>query len=184
MPKIAQSNQINTKALVVTLAVAVVVGAAVIYAEAAKPPTSGGNGGNTKGGGSAQLLLSPAKSTISAGQTFTIQVRENSGTTTVNAVQADLTYPTDKLTLDSIDDSTSAFGIKAASTMGTGTLEIARGNTTPLSGNQLVANLTFTAKAAKGNASVSFASTSALLSSTTNTNIIGSTTAATFQYGK
>lgn len=180
MPKLAHQTQFNRNGLVLTLAVTVVVGAAIVYAEAAKPTTSGGG---TKVS-SASLSLTPSKSTVTAGQTFTVQVRENSGTTTVNAVQADLVYPADKLTLVSIDDTGSAFGVKATEAEGVGTAEITRGNTTPLTGNQLVATLNFQAEPGKGSSNVTFAGTSALLASQTNTNVISTTSGATFQLAK
>jgi chitodextrinase len=122
------------------------------------------------------LSVLPASSTVGVGNTFTVAVHENSGTDAVNAVEADLTYPASQLQFVSIDATTSAFGVEAVSTGGNGTVTLARGVTggaAPLTGDQLVANVTFKALVAGGSpAVVAFAGTSALVRASDQTNVL------------
>jgi hypothetical protein len=184
--RLKRPSQINRSRLLATLAAVAVAGILVVsITRAAKPAGSGNHGGGSGKTASSQLYLSPAKSSVSAGQTFTVQVHANSGTQSVNAVQADLSYPADKLSFVSLDDSTSAFTIKAIGDGSTpGTVHIARGNTTALTGDQLVATVTFTAKPAKGAATVSFLPSSALVTSDSHANIATTTSGGTYSIAK
>jgi chitodextrinase len=119
------------------------------------------------------IYLSPASQTVGPGATITVQVRENSGTTTVNAVQANLSYPTSLLTFVSSSTTGTAFSVEAQDTGGGGVINLARGTTTPVSGDQLIATLTFTATSTSGAASVVFTNGTALVSSGTNQDILG-----------
>src|SRR4051794_7620188 len=65
--------------------------------------------------GTATMSISPASSKLSTGSPLSLQIWENSHTTTVNAVQANLTYDVSKLTFMNIDASNSAFSIEAQS---------------------------------------------------------------------
>ncbi|HET9721926.1 MAG TPA: hypothetical protein VFP32_02755 [Candidatus Saccharimonadales bacterium] len=123
---------------------------------------------NAVGGGSATLSLSPASGSYTTGNTISVAIYENSGTDQVNAVQANLTYPASLLSCsDSSVSSSSAFGVSAQSTCGSGSAQIARGTTTAVSGSQLVATVTFTAASA-GTATITFAGGSAVLRSSDN----------------
>lgn len=111
--------------------------------------------------------------------TFSVQVRENSGTTPVNVVQANLSYPTSLLTLVSVDLTGSAFGLTAQNASGNGSVQLGLGTTCSttcgtLTGDQLVATLNFKTNATGGAASVAFTSGTSLISSTTNQDILGS----------
>jgi hypothetical protein len=167
----------------VVVAVAAVGITAVNGSHAAKKPGGGGTP-TPSTSSSAQLYLSPAKATAANGANVTFQVRANSGTATVNAVEADISYPADKLDFVSIDDSASAFSIKAESTGANGTVKIARGSTTAVTGDLPVATVTFKAKTAKGSANLSFLSSSALVSNTTNQSVVSATAGAVVQFGK
>ncbi|HSW79972.1 MAG TPA: Ig-like domain-containing protein [Candidatus Saccharimonadales bacterium] len=116
------------------------------------------------------MYLSPSSGSHSAGSTFTVQIKENSYTDTVNAVQADLTYPTAKLQFVSTSLSGTAFGVTASNTGGSGNISIALGTIAAVSGDKLVATVTFKALAS-GTANVTFKNSSAVLSSTTNQNV-------------
>ena len=98
--------------------------------------------------GTGTLTLSPSSGTYGEGKTFTVTVYENSGSSTVNAVQADLTYDQNKLQFVSLnaDPPTSAFAIKAAASGGSGAVTFQMGNITALSGNQVVGTITFKVK--------------------------------------
>jgi hypothetical protein len=93
-------------------------------------------------------------------------IYEDSGPTAVNAVQADLNYPSN-LTFTSIDASSSAFPIAAQGTGGSGSVKIGRGTATPVTGAKVVAIVHFSASST-GTANISFAGTSAVIRSSDN----------------
>jgi chitodextrinase len=134
----------------------------------------------TKAAGVGVLSLSPATGAVSLGSTVVVTITENSSTTAVNAIEADLTYDQTKLQFVSIDTSTSPFnGLVARATGGGGTVFIADGTTTPTTGSQVVAKVTFTA-IATGVTNVNFAATSGIAESTNNTDILGTMTGASY----
>jgi hypothetical protein len=184
--RLKRTRPIDSTAMLVTLAVVAVVGVVAVSSSlAAKPAGSGHGGGGTPAPTAAQLSISPAKATVAAGQTLAVQVHTNSGTATVNAVQADFSYPADKLTYVKTDDTGSGYPVSAVETASAGMVSIARGATTPVSGDQLVATVYFTAaKSFKGGATLSFLPTSALVTSDTNQNIITATAGATYSFAK
>ena len=131
--------------------------------------------------GTASMSLSPATLSVNHGDSFTIEIRENSGTEPVNAVQANLTYDDSKLDFVSIDGSESAFPFPFEEIGGGGSVKIARIITGgSVIGNQLVAKVTFTASMNPGITAVTFASGTALVRSTDNNDILGSTSGGTY----
>ncbi len=124
--------------------------------------------------GNAKLFLNPSTSTIAPSTAFSVEIRSNSGGTTVNAVQANLSYPASLVDFVGIDASGSAFTTEAPSTGGNGVVSIARGVIGGVSGEKLVAKVNFKSKATSGIATMSFVADSALLDSTSNLDILGS----------
>jgi chitodextrinase len=134
--------------------------------------------------GAATLSVSPATAIVANGSAFSVQVYEDSGTATVNAVQANLTYPANSLTLTSISTTNSAFPLEAQSSGSGGSITMARainGGTSPVTGKQLVATLNFTSTMATGTATVDFTTGSAVVSSVDNTALILTTQSGTYQ---
>ncbi len=126
------------------------------------------------------VYLTPASQTVPGSAEFTVEVRENSGTNTVNAIQANLTYPSSLLDVVSIDTSTAAFKVEAEKTFANGNIKLGLGDgDAPGSGDQLVAVIRFASKTTAGVASVNFASGTALIDSTTNTDLLGSLNSTT-----
>jgi cell wall-associated NlpC family hydrolase len=125
------------------------------------------------------VYFSPTSQTLDQNTTFTTDVYENSGTTSVNAIQANFTYDKTKYSYVSLDTSTSAFPIQAENIVDTtnGIIKLARGTTTPLAGPQLVARVTLKVVSTTGTGAISFTTGTQLLSSTTNNNILPGTTA-------
>jgi hypothetical protein len=120
------------------------------------------------------IYLNPASQSYGINTTFVVDVRENSGTTPVNAVQANFTYNATLVDFVSIDATGSAFDIAAPSSGGNGSVSIARGKTTTsVTGDQLVAKVTFKTKAAGGSVAMAFTTGTALVSYSTNTDILG-----------
>lgn len=112
------------------------------------------NPSNTQAGGS--LYVSPSGTSVAGGSSFSLYVRVNA-TSTVDAVQANLSYPADKLTfLGSYGGS--AFEIQAESSGGGGSIRIGRGTLSAKSGDQLIATISFRAIPSSGSATVAFTS--------------------------
>ncbi len=123
------------------------------------------------------VYLTPASQTFGPSSSFSVQVRENSGTTTVNAVQANLSYNANLLTFVSISTTGSAFGVTAQTSGGSGVINIGlgvSGGSPAVTGDQLVAILNFKTTTTGGTATVPFTTGTALVSSTTNQDILGS----------
>jgi hypothetical protein len=130
----------------------------------------------------AHLYLSPNNSTFAAGENVTMEVRLNTDGKNINAVQADLSYPQDMLEFVSVDAASSAFPIEAQLTGGNGSVKIARGNIAGVTGDVLVAKVTFKTitSSAKGKkagtaAKVVFSSTSTAVESEDNTDALEGT---------
>jgi hypothetical protein len=120
---------------------------------------------------SASMNIMPSVSNISNNQVFTVSIKGNSGETNVNAVQATIAYPKDLVEVASIDTTNSAYKLDVISTNSDGKISIARGQIGGLTGDNLIANITF--KSVKsGKANLKFIEETALLSSKTNKNII------------
>jgi hypothetical protein len=130
---------------------------------------------------SATMYLTPSSATVAIGNTLNVNIYEDSGTQDVNAAKADLTYNASVLQYVSVTSS-SAFSINASTSGGNGSVSIDRGAIPPVTGPQLVATVTFTAKAG-GTGAVNFAASSKVLAnsgSQANQNILTSTTGGTY----
>ena len=130
---------------------------------------------------SLQTNLSPAP----YGGNVVVSIYANGGSDALNAIQADLTYPTSKLQYVSYDNTGSYYPVDAVSPSGTpstGTLQFVRsisGGTTPVSGNALVVKVTFKT-IGLGSATVGLANTSLGLSAANSTNSIVGYNGVTF----
>lgn len=160
--------------LIAVVAVCAITGYFVLLFSSAATPV-------TTPPASPSVYLSPTLRTLGVNETFTVEIRENSGTTGVNAVQTNFTYPTDKLTWVSTNYSTSAFGVEAENTVDTvnGVVKIGRGVSlgASLTGDQLIGTITFTSKTVGGAANLNFATGTELDSATTNVDILAGTSA-------
>lgn len=156
---------------ILAVASALVVGSAGLYLISGRAAS-----------GSATLSLSPGSSIVANGSNFTVNIRENSGAAPVNAVQANLSYPATQLELVSIDATGSAFPVQAESSGGSGSINIARGTNggQSVTGDQLIARVTFKSLMASGSATVTFAAGSAVVSSLDNTALLLNTTSGTY----
>ena len=130
---------------------------------------------------SGHIYLTPATSTVSTNAGFNVEIRENSGSTAVNAVQANLTYPASSLDVTGISTSSGAFSTVAEASASNGNIKIGLGTgagTAAKIGDQSVAVIQFKAKTATGIAKVDFASGSAIIDASTNNDILSSLTNA------
>jgi hypothetical protein len=103
-----------------------------------------------------------AKGSATSGSDLYVEVRENSSTQQVNAVEADFTYPTSQLTYVGTDNTGTGFEITASETGGSGSVSIQLGTTTPKTNDQLVATVHFTV-ASSGISNLNFQNTSIML---------------------
>ena len=117
------------------------------------------------------LFFNPSATQVTEGQMVTVQVREDSGTVPVNAVQANISYPADKLEMKYINVVGSEFQITAEQTTTEGSVRLARGRQgAPLTGSRQIAQITFVAKSA-GTAEIDYTAGSVVVNSTDNSNV-------------
>jgi len=114
------------------------------------------------------MTLTPATKSLNVGDSLDVSVYGDSGVDTVNAVQANLSYPTDKLDFVKSVGNQSAWPIEAQNTASNGVVMIGRGATTPVTGKNLIATVTFKAKSA-GTVQIAFVSGTGMIRSTDNT---------------
>ena len=126
------------------------------------------------------IYLSPGGASIAQGSAFNVSVRVNTGGATVDTVQANLSYPADKLDFLGIGYSGSAFGIQAEGSGGGGSIKIGRGNLSAVSGDLLVGTITFQAKTSSGTGTISF--TSGTEADKAGKVIVSATGGATFSF--
>jgi hypothetical protein len=126
----------------------------------------------------AGFTLSSGSSTYKVGDTFDVAVYEDSGSDCANVVEADVTYPANLLHYNSVNPSGSKFESTAPSNSGNGTVSIVQytprkecGNgsaaTSGVSGNQLIANISFTVLDT-GTAPLNFTNSTIAISSADN----------------
>jgi len=114
------------------------------------------------------MTLTPATKSYNVGDSFDVAVYGDSGVDTLNAVQANLSYPTDKLDYVKAVTNQAVWPIVAENTASGGVVRIGLGTQTPVSGKQLIATVTFKAKAA-GTVQIAFVTGTGMIRSTDNT---------------
>lgn len=148
------------------------------------------------------IYITPETQTLTPGSTFTVQIREDSGAVAVNAVAVRLNYPADLLECTNHPDGAgSGFDIdieqqryrnrehrwkQATCPAGQGKIIINRGSIDGISGDRLVATVTFRVKGTTGAADLTFVNGTELSNAQTSTDILGSlgaTVGAHFQIG-
>lgn len=163
--RLRRSGKYTQVWLFFSLLVAVIAGY-FIYTSLAAPPAP-------------TVYLSPANQTLGANATFTVQVREDSGSTPVNAVQANFSYPASLVDFVGISTTGTAFANEAPSSGGSGQVSIARGTgcsttCTTVTGDKLIATVTFKTKTTSGTANMTFTTGTALVSASGNQNLLAS----------
>lgn len=133
--------------------------------------------------GTATLTMTPASGSYVVGSNISVAVQENSGTDPVNAVQASLSYDATKLQYVSVAEGSAFPTVAATSTSTPGVVRLARG-TLPgmeVTGTNTVATITFKVLGNSGTTNLSFDSAfSYIVRSTDNTNVLGTTSGATY----
>lgn len=123
------------------------------------------------------VYLTPTNVTYAANQTFTVNLRENSGSIPVYAVGAKISYPANLLEFQSISTTNTAFPtvVPSATYGGNGEVSVEAGAAAggnPLTGDNFVATITFKTLTSSGTANLSFGNGTQLLESTNFTNLL------------
>jgi hypothetical protein len=130
----------------------------------------------------ASLYLAPATGSPSVGDEVDVQIRVNTGSQTTNAVQANLTYPSSQLSVLGFDNSATSFPITAQQQASNGLIQVARGTTTPVSGDTNLTTVRFQV-IGTGTAQVCPTDQSQIVSSSTNLEIPSAKSGAAFVAG-
>jgi hypothetical protein len=118
-----------------------------------------------------KLYLTPSGGTYNVGDTVVVTVREDSFTTAVNSVGADLTYPSGLLQYESSTTTGSNFTTTAQNSGGSGAVHIAVGILAgSLTGDQFVGSITFTV-IGSGTAGITVDPTSGIADAATSTDV-------------
>jgi hypothetical protein len=128
-----------------------------------------------------RLYLMPSSANVNVNATFQVAVRVDTPDQ-INAVQANIAYPADKLELTGVDYAGTAFGVQAEETRTAGLVKLGRGTNAgsgSVTGDLLVATLTFKALVA-GTGDLVFAAGSAVAKDDgLGTNVLGTTEGST-----
>lgn len=125
------------------------------------------------------VFLSPSKASPYVGSTFTVQVYEQSGTTAINAVEANIIVPAAKVAYVSENATGSKFNLATPVTLKNGVLSIAAASTSPLTGQQLIAAVKFKALAA-GSLALNFGGGTAIIRASDAVNVLSFTQGVTY----
>lgn len=109
----------------------------------------------------ADLSLIPASLTVSS-NTFTLAVRVNTDGAATNAVQAELLFPPNLLSVQSIDNTGSAYNVVVPDAISPDSVTIARGSIGGVAGDLLIAKVIFRVLN-NGLANITFGDTSMVL---------------------
>lgn len=129
------------------------------------------------------LSLTPPSSTLIVGSMVSVSMAEDSGTDTVNAVQASLNYDATKLQYISLSEGKVFSTVAATSTGTSGLIRIGRAtpSSSPVSGKNTVLTITFKVLGSSGTTTLSFdPAYSFLVRNSDSTNILTATTGATY----
>jgi hypothetical protein len=141
-------------------------------------------GGTVNAAGGASLRLDMALGTFGVGRSFYVSVLVDTGGEAINAVEADLTFPSAMLEVTGVDATVGSFlpiVVEKSFNNVSGNIHIVGGVPTPgfTGGTGKVATIAFRAKAA-GSAAVVFEGTSKLMRNDDNVNILAGTSPARF----
>lgn len=130
----------------------------------------------------ADLRITPSSGTYSAGQTFTATIQVVPGSDSINAVEAELSFDTNALSVVSVAKTGSAFTlwpVEPEFSNGAGTITFGGGHTAPITSQSTLLQVTFRASG-EGDASVSFSSGSVLAADGQGTDVLENSNGAVF----
>lgn len=119
------------------------------------------------------LSLSPSSSTLRVGETLSLAVKLNTNGQAVNAVEAVVSYPSDRFEFVNVDSTGSAFTIEAPVSTSSGLITIPRGTTGSVnSSDALVATVNLRATTTGRKIQVRLLETSQVLRTSDSLNIL------------
>jgi Cohesin domain len=122
------------------------------------------------------LSAEAASQKVQVGEIVPITIRVNTNGRTVNAVQANVTYPIDKFEFIGVDGAGSAFSIDAQAITENGVIKIARASITEVNSTSAeVAKINLRAIAAGRKVPVGFAADSMIVDSVNNSDVLEKT---------
>ena len=128
----------------------------------------------------AMFYLTPDSGSYANGATITLSLRENSLSTAVNSLQANLTYDPAQLQFVSSDVSASPFTSSVQNTGGSGSVQIGLALLgSSVTGDQLVSTLTFTA-IGTGSTAITFAAGSGIAEASDSANVCNQLLSGTY----
>jgi len=131
----------------------------------------------------AGLYFSPTGGTYAKGSTLKVNLGVNTSGENVNAVQANFSYPTDKLQFTSISAGGSALTIIAERSGGGGYVKLAGGTPNPgFSGSKHLGTAYFKVLSDSGTAALNFMGDSAVLRNSDNQNVLAGQGTAKFNF--
>ncbi|MFH1656967.1 MAG: cohesin domain-containing protein [bacterium] len=135
----------------------------------------------------ASFYVSPAQGNYSVGQTFSVKVMVDTDAAAINAAQATLSFPTDKLKISSVSKTSSIFSLwvqDPAYSNTQGTLDFGGGLPSPgFAGRGQVLNISFLTKAT-GQAEISFSQEKILANNARGTNIFSTSLGGSYYIGE
>jgi hypothetical protein len=137
---------------------------------------------NVSAAGSASLYFSPACGPVYNGNNISVDIHEDSNTTPVNAVQADINYSSSQFNVVSVTAASTWTQVQN-DTSTPGSILFAAFPTpagSSVTGDNSIATVVFQAKTGSGAASLSFANTSAVAESSDSANILTQQGVATY----
>lgn len=135
----------------------------------------------------AALYLSPASASVSAGQSISVDIHENSAAEPVNIAQIKLNYPADRLKLTGVTNSAVFIPISVyKDVMDNGVISLLRA-AFPVSpaqpgpvGDQIIASLQFQVLATAGTMNIDFSGAQTILSAVSHANVAGTAAGAAY----
>jgi len=130
-------------------------------------------------------VQAPAASTVQPEAEIDVPIRIDTSGQHVTVVTANFTYPPDRLSFLSFDDSGSAFPLSAAASASNGLVKISRSvpGTTGVSGDLLVTTAKFRAGPSTGTAALCYSDTDRVLRTSDGADVLGAKTATTYTVG-
>lgn len=132
----------------------------------------------------ASIYLTANHTLLSDGSTLIVAVYMNGGGNPINAVEADLNYPTSKLQYVGLNYSGGAFSISTPGDGGgNGSVSIQNGSVNPVSGSGLIATVTFRSLSGSGSAYIGVSGSSNLINANTNQPVPFSSSGVSVKFG-
>lgn len=131
----------------------------------------------------AELSVTPASGSYNAGQTFTARIQVQPGGDSINAVEADLTFDNDVLSVESVSKDGSVFTlwpVEPTFSNSNGTISFGGGHTAPIDTSSTVLNVTFRVQGSGGSGTVSFSDASVLAADGQGTDVYDGGNPATY----